>query len=201
MPIILDQHTDDSARILVYQDLESLDFLIEHTRLTKDELALIEKYKVERRKKDLVIARYLIQQVIPMAEVAYHPSGKPYLKDGEAKISITHSKDIVAVILHDTKAVGLDIEYISPRVERIKHRFLSASELSSAKTTSLLTLYWSAKETLFKLDKKQGLEFDTELALTPSNYKNILNGKIRNDETITVHYSINEDWVMTYAMI
>jgi 4'-phosphopantetheinyl transferase len=135
-----------------------------------------------------------------MAQVAYHTSGKPYLRNGEAEISITHSKDIVAVILHDTKVVGIDIEYISPRVERIKHRFLSASELALANTTALLTLYWSAKETLFKLDKKQGLEFNTELAVTPSKSKNILNGKIRNEETITVHYSTNKDWVMTYAI-
>ncbi len=43
MPIILNQLTNDGARILVYEDLECLEFFIAHTRLTHDELALIGK--------------------------------------------------------------------------------------------------------------------------------------------------------------
>lgn len=200
MPLIQQKHNDDGSHILIFRDTENLSFFLERTKLSDEELTLINKYSVERRKKDLVITRYLIQQLIPKAQVAYHASGKPYLKNGEAEISITHSKDLVAVIIHKDKVVGIDIEYISPRVERIKQRFLSPKELLLANSTALLTLYWSAKETLFKLDKNQGLEFNTQLTLRPES-KNTLKGNIRNGEDITVHYTKNEEWVMTYALL
>lgn len=200
MPLIKELHNDDGTHILIYHGSESLDFFIERTRLSPQDKKNLEKYTVERRKKDLVIARYLLQHCYPKAEVVYHPSGKPYLKNGEAEISISHSKDLVAVILHKDKTVGIDIEYITPRLERLKQRYLSAQEIADANTTTLLTLYWSAKETLFKLDEAQGLEFNTDLKLSPTKGRNILIGKIKDGNDISVHYSIHNEWVMTYAL-
>lgn len=200
MPIILDQHTDSGVHLMIWKDEESLDFFLQKTNLNQQELELLDKYNVERRKKDLVIARHLLQQHIPEAEVVYHPSGKPYLKNKEAEISISHSKDLVAVIIHTTNIVGIDIEYISPRVERIKKRFLSERELQICNNNELLTLYWSAKETLFKLDKEQGLEFNTELTLRP-NTSNTLIGNIREGQDITISYLKEGDWVLTYATL
>lgn len=199
MPIIKELHTIDNAHILVWQDREDLEYFLERTQLSDEEHVLLEKYSVERRKKDLLIARHLIQQCVPNAAVTYHPNGKPYLKGQEFNISISHSKDLVAVILHKEKIVGIDIEYISPRVEKVKKRFLSDQELNAANTTALLTLYWSAKETLFKVDAKQGLDFSTEISLIPS-HSETLRGNIRNGEDITVHYSEENEWIMTYAI-
>lgn len=200
MPIILDQHTNEGAHILVWHDEEPLNFFLEQTKLSTAELARLNKYSVMRRKKDLVIARYLIQQSLSEAKVAYHANGKPYLMQQEAEISISHSKDIVAVILHPNRIVGIDIEYITPRVERVKQRFLSAKELLAANSTELLTLYWSAKETLFKLDQKQGLEFNTELLVSLQSASTLI-GQIHNGKDITIHYTMNKEWVLTYAVI
>ena len=44
-------------------------------------------------------------------EIAYHPSGKPYLADDSASISISHTKGYVAVALGlPGREVGVDIE-------------------------------------------------------------------------------------------
>ena len=201
MPIILDLHTETGAHILAYQGIEDLDFFTRQTHLTKGELDLIAKYSIMRRKKDLVIARYLLQQIMSDAEVAYFPNGKPYLKNKKAEISISHSKDIVAIIVHPSKIVGIDIEYISPRIKKVQHRFLSKEEIAWANTTSRLTLYWSAKETLFKLDKDQGLEFESEISLSPSQHGDLLTGRIRKEKNIPVHYLYKNDWVLTFAVI
>mgnify|MGYP000016543064 CR=1 FL=1 len=44
-------------------------------------------------------------------EIAYHPSGKPYLADASASLSISHTKGYVAVVLGlPGREVGIDIE-------------------------------------------------------------------------------------------
>ncbi len=198
MAIIRDQHTQDGARILIWKDEESLDFFLKRVKLSSDDLILLNKYSVERRKKDLLIARFLIQKEIPEAEITYLKNGKPYLKNQTAQISISHSKDLVAIITHPTQKVAIDIEYISPRVEKLKHRFLSDNELLTANTTELLTLYWSAKETLFKRDEKQGIDFNKDLEIKLKD--KTLHGIIRNNDFTLIHYCIKDSWVITYTI-
>lgn len=200
MPLIKDFRTDCDSHILIWKDQETLAFFIERTTLSENEKELLSNYTNDRRKKDLLISRYLIQCIIPGAEVNYLESGKPYLKNRDAEISISHSKDIVAIIVNKNKIVGLDIEYISPRVDKLAKRFLSGEEIYLAKNTALRTLYWSAKETLFKLDKEQGLDFKTQISLTPKD-ENKLEGKIRGSLPIEVNYWDNLEWVLTYASI
>src|SRR5688500_18402420 len=46
-------------------------------------------------------------------------NGKPVFADEKYQISITHSRQLVAVILSEQKKVGIDIEIISPKVLRV----------------------------------------------------------------------------------
>ncbi len=200
MPIILDKYTDENARILVWKDEEKIEFFLQSTHLSEADYNRLEKFTSERRKKDLLIARHLLQKCIPNAEIQYHDSGKPYIKNKKAQISISHSKDVVAIIIHQEQIVGIDIEYIAPRVERVKERFLSKKELDEATTTELLILYWSAKETLYKLDKEQGLDFINDISISPCS-ENRLTGSIRKKENFTVHYSKLDDLILTYAVL
>lgn len=200
MPLIKNIPTPYGATIQVWKDEETLDFFLKNTKLSSEEEVLLAQYTNERRKKDLLIARYLLQRKLPDAIIAYHPSGKPYLQNNEAHISISHTKDLVSISLHPRNAISIDIEYISPRVEKVKHRFLSDQELKTATSTKDLTLYWSAKETLFKLDKEQGLDFREDLELSQTNIGRLY-GKIRQGSPINVHYHYFGDWIMTHATV
>ncbi len=200
MPLILETHTDDDAHLYLWQGEEDLFFFRKNTRLTSAESEWLKCYSNEGRKKDLLIARYLLQRAMPHAEINYYSNGKPYLKGQEAQISISHTKNIVGIMLHPQRTVGLDIEHISPRAERLKGRFLSEKEAFVASDAILATLYWSAKETLFKLDKEQGLDFRSDLSISPMDDYSLL-GKIRNKQEIVVHFLHAEKWVMTYALL
>lgn len=53
-------------------------------------------------------------------EIAYHPSGKPYLADDSASLSISHTKGYVAVVLGlPGREVGVDIEQYGERVRKV----------------------------------------------------------------------------------
>lgn len=102
--------------------------------------------------------RYLLQELFP--DFPYHlikiaDTNKPFLPNEEYHFSISHCGDYAAVIVSKTNRVGIDIELVSNKVERIKSKFLNEEELESfglqSKISSnLLTLLWSCKESVFK---------------------------------------------------
>lgn len=200
MPLVFEQHKKEESHLLIWKDNESIAFFRSRILLSPKEEERLDQYNVERRKKDFLIARFLLQRLIPEAEISYHPNGKPYLSKGDHFISISHSKDLVAIYIHRDKTVGIDIEYISPRVEKLKERFLSQEEIQEANTLEKLTLMWSAKECLFKIDEKQGIDFKNDLAISVKDETH-LQGLIRKDTTYNINYRSFEEWVLCYASI
>lgn len=88
--------------------------------------------------------------------------------DGENYyLSITHSFDYAAVLVSNTHQVAVDFEKYDPRIERVKFKFASDKELKFALDDKLLTILWSAKETLYKFYSKKQVIFKTNLSLEP----------------------------------
>lgn len=199
MSIVLDKVGHRQSRILIWKDEEPLEFFLKQVKLSSQDEELLKRYTVERRKKDLLISRFLLQKIDANATLAYYPNGKPYVVNNNYQISISHSRDLVSIIVHPTQRVGIDIEYISPRVEKLKQRFLSKDELKSANTLSRLTLYWSAKECLFKIDQHQGLDFKEDLSIKIEN-KTLLTGIVHSSMQYNIQYSIQNNWVLCYTI-
>ena len=102
--------------------------------------------------------------------MVYLPSGKPYLADGSAHISISHTNGYVAVALHPTEEVGIDIERYGVRVCRVVSRFVRPDEektMNQGDEVYVLLLHWSAKETLFKVMGVEGVDFIRHLHIFP----------------------------------
>lgn len=97
--------------------------------------------------------------------------GKPYLKNSKFHISLSHSGEYVTAIISKYK-VGIDIQEISKKVEKIKSKFLSKQELKQCDNDILrLNRYWTAKEALYKGYGKKGLAFIENIIVTPFKKK------------------------------
>ena len=98
-------------------------------------------------------------------------SGRPELcgaVPAAAAVSLSHSGEWAAVLLSTSGPVGVDIELIRDKAQRLASKFLSAAEAGAAAQTPSATHYtllWSAKETLYKLAQRRGLTFKTQLLL------------------------------------
>lgn len=130
--------------------------------------------------------------------IDHTPEGRPFVRDSDIKISLSHTKGYATVIMSHTKAVAVDIEYMSNRVDRIAGRFIRDDE--SAPDTLHRLLHWCAKETLFKycLEYKLGYY---DMRLHPLEISE--NGVARIDNLINmtssdVYYRICDDYVLTY---
>ena len=89
------------------------------------------------------------------ARVDYHSTGAPFLACVPLYISISHTKDYVAVIL-DKRPTGIDIEYRSDRILKIRSRFMNPEEeagIDLEHEVEHLLIHWCAKETLFKSNR------------------------------------------------
>jgi 4'-phosphopantetheinyl transferase len=135
-------------------------------------------------------------------------SGKPNFKTSPQNISISHTTGFAAVMLSSKNAVGIDVEAIHPKIERIAHKFMQPEELAAiaeAEKLKKITLYWSAKEALFKLYGWGGIEFRTQLLIEP--FEMLESGVLKaNIETthlplrnLAVHYQFIDGHVLSYV--
>jgi 4'-phosphopantetheinyl transferase len=136
----------------------------------QSEIEKAAQFKYPSRKAEWMASRLLLYLLInEVLEIDYDANGKPHISSREHSISISHTKGMIAVIIAKNLA-GIDIELINERVLHIKDRFLSDFEKKQIpendKVVSLL-LYWSAKETLYKLYGQKQIDFKKNLNIRP----------------------------------
>jgi len=150
---------------------------------------------------------YLINKLLDEAvEIKYDDKGKPYLAEDSRHISISHSHDKLAIIVNEKESTGIDIELIRDKVLKIKHKFLSTTELKDANDdVDKLLIYWAAKETLYKIYGLKEVDFIEHLFVKPftkHNFGTII-GKItlpNVNETFHLNYQLLDDYVLVYAL-
>ena len=71
------------------------------------------------------------------------------------------------------QSVGIDVEVITPKIEKVKNRFLSTNEINMlpAPDPAYLTLCWSCKEAVYKWYGKGQLSFKNHILLTEISVK------------------------------
>ncbi len=139
-------------------------------------------------------------------EINYDSNGKPYLANDSRHISVSHSHDKLAVIINKDEVTGIDIELIRDKITRIKHKFLSHTELQEAGyTVEKLLIYWAAKETLYKIYGLKEVDFIKHLAIDAFTLdtKGNINGHITiNDLNVTylLYYELLDEYVLVYSI-
>ena len=186
---------------------ESWEELLRQSAQQEAYLPFLNQRRSETRKSEWLAVRLLLKELTGTeTTVLYRDSGAPYLPDSSLHISISHTKGFAAVLLSPDKPVGVDIEYCSERIHRIKSRFLSEDEwnvLGKNPTTNELLVCWSAKETVFKMmeQKTADLQNDIHIIDFKTAYHNgILTVKERltpRSSVFQVKYMITPDFVVT----
>jgi phosphopantetheinyl transferase len=193
------------ARWAVWAMTESVDELLS---FTPDELRCqaAQGIVLDKRKKEFLATRLLLDLLLgATCWVQYHDSGKPYLANSSWQISISHTDGFAAAIIHPTQSVGIDIEYISSRVLRIRDRFLSLAEtehLSELHPVTHLLLHWSAKESVFKALGESDVDFRSQLIISP--FDCLAGGEFKlqefrsgRNDWYDVYYCQNDFFVLT----
>ncbi len=172
----------------------------------------IEGISTESKRKDFISVRYALKKCMNNEEqpIFYTPKGKPFLYKNKKKISISHTKNWVAVITHKNRKVGIDIE--KPRkktLKKVAKKFLSSAEfniyteLEKEQQFAFLRIIWSAKETLFKIIG-DAYNFSEQLHSQPFSI-NKEKGELKLVHTDTnkeylIQYILTENYTLTYCV-
>ena len=168
------------------------------------------RFSAEKRKQEWLAVRVLLKELCgEEKEIAYLPSGKPYLEDGSAFVSFSHTSGYVAVALHPSAEVGVDIEQYGTRVQRVASRFIREDEKVSVESGDeiyALLLHWSGKETMFKLMKDEAVDFIKHLHILPfvpeeSGTFHACEYRSGQEQEFLIHYDTHPDYVLTFACL
>lgn len=184
MPFFISRKIEKHGNLGIWQITESLDELKNLFDIPAKDLSLMNSFSNENRKKEYLAARILLEKLTRLndmvgqvgknkAVIVYNEHGIPFLENSKMHISVSHAHHLLAVIL-DTHKTGIDIERINPKILRIKEKFMNAEELNSVQKKNeleQLTVFWCAKETLYKWHGKGGLRFKENLLIEPFLYK------------------------------
>ena len=195
--------------------ISSTDFEIALWRIEEELSFFEEKFhaqpdiKNENKRLQWYASRYLVNEMLGgNSTIEKDANGKPVLKNSEAHVSISHTQQFAAVMFSKNKAVGIDLENINPKVERIAHKFLRDDEINAIaadERIGKLILYWSAKEALYKLHGKGEIEFATQLLIEPFELKP--NGELKAEiagieqplKNLKLCYEFFEGHVLTWV--
>ncbi len=167
----------------------------------------VSELKSERRILEWLATRTLLFALVGEEKtIANNRDGKPFLLDGSYQISISHTKNLVAILLHKQRVVGIDVETIAERVNKISERFVSENEfIDVSQQTVHRLLHWSAKEVMFKMMEENEINFKEQLFISPftPQEKGIVQAQeLRTDsrQIFRIHYEVHSHFVLTWSI-
>jgi 4'-phosphopantetheinyl transferase len=185
MPLVLQRKINTSCQVMVWEIKESREFFQEN--LGKNNWQILEFEQISHPTKQLewLASRFLAKLLAEKMNLSYRglvkdANSKPFLQDLDHHLSISHTVSHVAAAIHFNKPIGIDLEKISERLHMIKHKFLTENERTNANDSlEMLCIYWSAKESLYKLYGQRGVHFQKELIVENFDRKELaFKGKI-----------------------
>ncbi|NJL76372.1 MAG: 4'-phosphopantetheinyl transferase superfamily protein [Saprospiraceae bacterium] len=164
MPLLFKKNVVPSGLLGIWAIEESEDYFREQLVWSDQEIEQLQRMPHPTRRIEWLASRYLLHHLSGRTirgaclKDAY---GKPYLENSPFHISISHSNKLAAVMAAP-HLVGVDVQLVVPKIERIASKFLGQAEMDSIQSAHKiehLHVYWGAKEALFKAYGKKELNF------------------------------------------
>lgn len=169
MALYLTKKLENDATIAVWEITESEQELIDLSSTPSDEMEEISFIRNESQRKQRLAVRALLNQVFEdKVYLSHHDNGKPYLENLVTNISITHTDKFVAIILHDSEDVGIDIESLDRDFSSVEKKALSEDEiehLDEERKNEQLAIFWCAKEAIFKRVSTYDVDFAEQIEI------------------------------------
>ena len=147
----------EEASILVWEITETLEGLLDlYGNINTS------NYTSEKRKKEHLISRLMVNNICKNGAIIYNEFGAPEL-DNAKHLSISHSNELVTIIISNKKT-GLDIEKISEKALRTASKFVAEKNLIKLNKEKA-TLIWCIKEAVYKWHQKGGIDFIKDIII------------------------------------
>jgi 4'-phosphopantetheinyl transferase len=206
--LILNEQLESECQLAIWEIQEDYDNLLGRLSLLPEEIKVVENFRNYDRKLEWLSVRVLLNEMTRQElKITYNGNRKPYVKDTQYNISISHSKDLTAILLSQKKRVGIDMEYMSPRISRIAHRFINTEEIITEESeliTFHMYIHWCAKEALYKICDKQDIQLKENITIEPffpkpqGSLTGWVKNRFRNDHFVMEYIKI-DNYVIVWS--
>jgi phosphopantetheinyl transferase len=195
--------------VAVWKIEESEEELRKQCAVPHDELEEMNYISNPQRRIERLAVRVLLNKVLgEKVYLGYHDNGRPFLQNNVANISITHTKQFVAISYNPLLDVGIDMESLARQFSAVERKALSDKErdyLTDKHRHLQLCLIWCAKEAIYKRFSENGVDFAAQMQIekfTPKE-KGKLTATYTNSERaqteLILHYELIEDHVLVWV--
>ncbi len=193
MPIF-NNSTLTNEQVLLWEITESEHELSDYLRDNTNLIEGIANINNKTRKKQFVASRALIKQAFGDVSIEKTPNGKPLIKDSNQHISMSHDGEFATLIVSNSPC-GIDIQSISNKVLRIKHKFIHPDDLyANSNNIDDLTILWCAKEAIYKINGEPEIFFKEHIVIRKGEKDNQLSAEI-------VHLDYKAEYQLEVARI
>lgn len=189
MAIAYRQQVDEDTAFALWKIEEDAEELYQQLQLNDEEKAYLQLLSKGKRNLHWLGTRVLLRKMLETDEFIdcqIDAHGKPYLTNQPFHISLSHSFDYAAVMISRSQPVGIDIELIKEKVERIAPKFMKPAELAfidPQHTIEHLYVCWCAKEAVYKCFGRKEVSFLDNIHLRAFHYeeKGSINVSLKKD--------------------
>ncbi len=177
MPVIVEKEIEKDTRIGIWHIEESTNELKWALQWGKEDILSFNALKTDTRCLHWLSSRVLLRKMLnttKFIDLQTDENGKPFLKDSRTNLSISHSGELVAVLV-SSHPVGVDLQKRRLNIEEVAHKFISPEEMlfvnKCSDRSSIVHVIWCAKEALYKLYGKKKLDFKENLKVLAFEYQ------------------------------
>jgi len=209
MPLIFHKYIKPEGELGIWKIQEDASFFADKLDLSEKETSHINTIK-GNLKIEWLASRYLLHKMSGRerrGRLVKDEYGKPTLEHSEYHISLSHSNQLAAVAA-GPEIVGVDIQKIVEKMERIAPKFMNENEFASLGKSPLLQIhvYWGAKECLYKSYGKKRLDFKKHIIIDSFEMQReygIISGRVVKgdfDQTYEIVYQKIDDYLLVYSI-
>lgn len=208
MGCITKHYLSKETVIGVWKIEEDIPALLEMVDLGPDDRKRYKLFRSTSRKVEFLSVRALLAEMLDKeARIVYNKNNKPFIKDGSHFISITHSNKLTAILISKNERVGIDLEYMRVNINAFASKFLNKKEKITRKwsdRTYHLYIHWCAKEAIYKICDKEGINLVNDITIEPFAVKEAgeIRGSVHNErinDQFTLFYSKYDNYTIVWT--
>jgi phosphopantetheinyl transferase len=162
--------------------------------IAAEDVASAMRFQNEKRRREHLAWRRIVRRELgAKVHIDYNEVGAPVVDVGGRWISVAHGGESVAVAIADCP-VGVDIENRSRDFDRVAPRYMTEEELSLTESPDWACYVWCAKEAMYKLFGRRGVELRGELKVESFDAESMtIYGGMVNMASAMVKISLYDD--------
>ena len=166
----------------------------------KEDLSLVDGFASEHRRREVLAWRAIVRRELGEGvKISHDENGAPQVDTPYTYISVSHSKDMVAVMLSD-RPCAVDIESTARDFRKVAKHYLTEEEMALAEQYDIFAEMWCAKEALYKYYKKGSLDLVKHISIGDyDSDRGVLRCSILGSEPIEV--KVKREGILAIAVI